>query len=669
MPIQIQPIIAPLGALNLSLPPDLISDLEMSDCENVFLESGLVKKRYGYPQFGDNLPLPGVFVGSDQFYLFGGGDYLLAITTKGIWRYDSNNGYWETIMTTEVEDDCETTWTNKTNVVVADEGTIKKVGTYSQKISPTSGFDNGLLAYRDQALGDKSAYGVVRLWIRSSIALDAGDLQFIISNSATCATEEEAIDLPALTADTWKLVFVAMADPTGINSIDSLGLKATSDFGACDIYIDDIQFVDVFDSTLAYDADSTDLPSFDYIRKNTEEEPWWIFTNGVDAIKKWDKSDDGNGVIENLITSYPSGVTALLATELVEFKGHLLLFDVSEDGDRYPQRVRWSDTAVPDDFVNGNASFVDLGGADWIKATVKFKGDYLVVFKDRSIWVGYATGDSDIFQFDQKVTGAGCAAAKTVESLGDELIFLGWDDVYVFNGIDYESIGGNIQKELFDTMNPEAIDKCFGVIVEEQKEYWLFVPSTDSDYCDTAWVFNYDLNKWTKHTFADSLSSFGYYEKQAQLTVGDLAGTIGEQTWRFGDRTILKAAPTTLFGDINGYIYEYDRLINNDDGTTIDGWFSTKDFIFTQLMERMRLLRMDVYFSGGGTLDVAYSTDRGVTWAGERTLAANSDFSIRRAYWRVDCGMVRFRYRNNVAGEHFDFREARIYWQPAGRRM
>ncbi len=662
--LNVVPYIAPLGGLKLNLPATLIADTDMSGCQNVYMAEGKINKRFGYPQFGNNLPLPGVFIGSDQFYLFGGSDYLLAITTEGIWKYTVAKD-WETIMPSEVEDDCETTWMACTNVTVANEGTIKKVGSYSQKISPGVLFTTGLMAYHDIALGDKSTYGMVRLWIRSSISLAAGALQFCIDDTAGCGSPLETINLPALTANTWKLVFVSMANPAALTAIASLGLKATTDFGACDIYIDDIQFCETFDSDLAYDADSSDLCSFDYIRKNTEAEPWWIFTNGIDPLKKW----TGTGAISDLIASLPDGVTSLTASELVVFKDHVLLLDVSENGGRCPQRVRWSDTSKPDDFLNGNASYQDLPGADWIKCGKTFKGDYVVIFKERSIWVGYATGDSDIFQFDQRVSGAGCAAAKTVESLGDELIFLGWDDVYVFNGIDYESVGGDIQKELFDTINPKAIEKCFGVIVEEQKEYWLFTPSTSSDYCDTVWVFNYDLNKWTKHKIVDFMSNFGYYEKSGALAIGDLVGTIGEQAWRFGDRTILEAAPITLLGDTSGYIYQYDKLTNNDDGVAIDAWFTTKDFCFGDLTQRFRLCKMDVYFGGGGSLDVACSTDRGVTWKQERHLAANAVENIRRAYWRLDADMVRFRFRNNTAGEHFSFREARIYWQSAGGRM
>lgn len=668
---NIHPYLAPRGGLRMDLPGNLISDVEMTDCQNVFFERGFVKKRFGYSELGNNLPLPGQVIGCDQFYLFGGSDSLLTMTTLGVWKYMPTK-YWETIMSKEQEDDCETTWTAKTHVTVADDTNDYKEGSTAQKISPDVNFTTGILAFRNQALGDKSAYGVVRLWVKSSIALTAGQLEFVISNSAACATEEENIDLPAMDANSWYLWFVEIDDACDLDSIDSLGLKATADFGACDIRIDDIQFVTTFDSDVAYNATTTNLCSYDYARDLTQTEPWWIMTNGVDELWKW---TGGSSDLAALITSFPSGVTSLTCRELIEFKDHLLLLDVSEDGGRYPQRVRWSDTGDPNDFLNGNASYQDLSGADWIQTAVKFKGDYVVVFKERSIWVGYATGDSDIFQFDQRVTGTGCAAARTVESLGDELIFLGWDDVYVFNGIDYESIGSQIQNELFDTMDPGAIDKCFGVIIEEQKEYWLFTPSVSSDYCDQAWVFNYELNKWTKHDFAtvdgttNGISYYGYYEKQAGLTIGDLQGTIGEQTWRFGDREVLEAAPTTLFTDTDGYVYEYDRLISNDNGTTVDAWFSTKDFMFTNLMERQIILRMDIYFGGGGDLKVAYSTDLGSTWENERTLSGQDTYAIDRAYWRIDCPLIRFRFRNNNASEHFDFREARIYWQPSGRRF
>jgi len=137
--------------------------------------------------------------------------------------------------------------------------------------------------------------------------------------------------------------------------------------------------------TATYDSSTEDLFSSDYIRKSTETDPWWIVTNGVDAIKYW----TGSGQLADLISNLPSEVsTSLTCKHVLEFKDHLLLLDVSEDSNRYPQRVRWSDTADPRDFLNGNASYQDLTGADWIVGAVKFRGDYAVVIKERSVWLG-----------------------------------------------------------------------------------------------------------------------------------------------------------------------------------------------------------------------------------------------------------------------------------------
>jgi len=542
--IQIKPLLAPRGGLRYDLPADLISELEMSDCQNVFFEDGLIKKRYGYATMGSNLPLDGAVLGMDQFYKFDGNSWLIVMTENQIYQWIPASEVWDSISDAE-----------------------------------------GL-------------YGA------------------------------------------------------GLYGAEAYGANAGNPFTGTD----------------------SDLFSYDYIRKSTETDPWWIMTNGVDPIKKF----TGTGAISNLISDYPTGVVTLLSKHVIEFKDHLLLLDVTENGNRYPQRVRWSDTADPEDFINGNASYQDLPGADWVVGAIKFKGDYLVIFKERSIWVGYATGDTDIFQFDRKVSGTGSPAGRTIESLGDEIIFLGWDDVYVFNGIDYEPIGTPIQRRLFATLNPEEMARCFGVVIEEQKEYWLFVPSTDkshisgvgpSTYPDIAWCFNYDLNKWTRHSYNDFLTMYGYYELESTKKWDDLVGTWDEQTWRWDDRTTLQTAPTNLFGDNAGNIYEYSRSVNNEDGTAIDAWFSTKDFNLTQLMERMFLFRIDIYYTGQG-LDVHYSTDKGGSWTSIGSLSANNDLeSVQRLFFRLNCNMVRFRFRNNSSGQHFEFSRANLYWQPAGGRL
>jgi hypothetical protein len=535
MPTQIEPIIAPRGGLRYDLPADLIALFDMSDCRNVFFEDGLVKKRYGYVQFGDNLPLDGAVRAIAEYVNFSGTRLLMVLTENEIYQWSDSDSDWNSI---------------------SDAQGLYGLGRYGE-----------------------GAYGA--------------------------------------------------------NITETFTMAETEFF------------------------------SHDHVRKTTEINPWWVVTNGIDPIKK--KVD--SGVIADLITDFPTGVTSLLARHLIEFKTYLLLLDVTENGNRYPQRVRWSNTALPDDFINGNASYLDLTGPDWIMGGVRFRGDYVAICKERSIWVGYATGDSYIFEFDRKTSGIGCVAGQTIKNVEDTVVYMSHDDVYAFNGIDNEPIAGSVREEMFKTLNTDKIAQCHAKVVEDQKEYWLFVPSATSDYCDIAWVFNYGLGKWTRHAWSDYLTIAGAYRQQSGLTIGELVGTIGEQNWRFGDRLTTAAMPVVLLGDNGGYVYKYDRLANNDDGTIIDSWFSTKDFNPTQMGQRFFVNRIDVYYRGTG-LDVSYSTDKGVTWTAIGSLSANSNMdSPQRLFLKLDCLMCRFRFRNNTSGQRFDFNRANIYWEPSGLRL
>lgn len=658
--------------MNYSLQADLISDLEMANCRNVFFEDGLVKKRFGYTQKGGNLPLSGPVIGSDQFYKFDSTSWLLMGTTKDVYRWNATPSTWVHITPSTDLDKCDAGWTSPSDTLAHDD-TDRIEGSKSAKITLVAQrSDEDILAYKDISSVDITGENNIGFWIKSSVALSANALEMVVSETAYASDPKTGAEgtnyietlTTALAADTWTFVRAAKT-LTNMNAIINISLyaNATIASGAV-IRLDDVRGYTPF--TASYDTNDEYMLSYDYIRKVTETDPWWIVTNGVDPIKYW----TGSGNLTNLISDYPSGVTALLAEHVIEFKGHLFLWDVTENGNRYPQRGRWSDTADPEDFLNGNALYVDLTGPDWVQGAIKFKGDYLFVFKERSIWVGYATGDSDVFQFDQKVTGAGCAASKTIEDLGDEIIFLGWDDVYVFDGIDYKSLTEDkVGMELINSINPKQVGKCFGVIIEEQKEYWLFYPSTASDFCDAAWCFNYNLNTWTRHTVDDYISMYGYYQIESTLTIGDLAGTIGEQNWRIGSRTTLQAMPTTLFGDTGGYVYEYDRKVSNDDGTAIDGYFETKDFNPTQFMQRFFVGRLDVYYTGDG-LQVWYSTDKGTTWALIDTLSSNANMSnVLRVWMRVDCSQIRFKFRNATASQHFEWSRANLYWRPSGGRL
>ena len=656
--IRAKPIIAPISGLKKDKPSDLISDLNLTRAENVYYDRGLIKKRSGYIKKGNNLPLSGAVVGFDIFKLFTGTKYLLALTTELVYKWLPNSDCWDTISEQEVEDDCETTWTNAmgANGAVADDTEDYKVDSTSQKITINAGFETGLAAYRNNALGDKSAYAFVRLWIKSSVATVAGDLQFLIDDSQGCASAKETLDIPALLADTWTVVILkATAPATKMNSIASLGISVATDNGAQVVHIDDIRFVKQFSSTIK----SSDLWSYTSMRDEDKTEVDWLFTNGVDAPKTW---IGGSGDVEDMSCG---GLQK--AKYIIEFKTYAVALDTTEGGKRLPQRVRWSDTAQVDSWAAGNYGYQDLSGTDWIKNAVIFKSDFLIILRENSIWVGYATGDSNVFQFDRAISGrAGCSAGHTAISIGDELLYLGFDDVYSFDGIHSESIATPVLREIIDSIDPEQLDRCFAHIIPDRKEYWLFIPTSGSTYPDTAWCYNYELKSWSKYIFNDYITRAGLYQLQASVTMNELVGTFDQQDWRFDDRTLLKSMPTTVLGDKDGYVYEYLQAEHDENDVAIKGIFETKDYNLTNLVVQMRCSRLDISWIGSG-LDVYYSTDSGSSWTLIKSIGAREVWDRQQLSFRVSSDLIRFRFINDSSRGWFHFKRAVLYWQPGGR--
>lgn len=661
MKTELELIPAPIAGLNYADPPDEILPIEMTDCRNVYVQDGFVHKRHGYKTFGGNLPLSGAIMGFDVYRQLDGTKTLLALTTRDIYKWNASALEWDLLTVHASIDNCDddaAVWVASANVTAAFEGTIKKEGTGSVKLTIADGFTTpGLAAYHDKAIGNITAYNHLRAWIYSTVALNAGDFQIVIDDTAGCVSPLRSLDLPAVAASTWTLAFLDLRSAGSVadlTSIASIGLKAITDVGACTIYLDQFDIYDCFT------GDDENYFSYDHIRGVSEDDLWWCCSNNLNVIKKY---DGDTGIFENL------GGTPPLAGIIRQFKDYLFALNTTEGGDPMSQRARWPDTANPENWTTGNSSYSDLPGSDGIMAALRFKGNYICILKDKSLWIGYPSDDEYIFGFSEKVTEIGCAAGKTAVNFGEVIIFLGWDDIYKFDGIEVQSIGKTVRKELFRYIKTAELGRCFALNLIEYKQYWLQVVSTDSDYPDIAWIASTETGRFTRYSFADCFTAYGLYYLESALLISDLTMKIRDMTWKIDDRRILSQFPTLLLGDPDGYVYESISTINNDNGTAVDGYFDTKDFHLAGADARMRVVRLDTYYTGG-SLDIYYSTDKGGTWTLLDTLDTSIELNVPRIKrFRITGKNIRWRFRNDNDGETFSFQRAVMYWQKAGERL
>ena len=174
-------------------------------------------------------------------------------------------------------EDVESDWTfTNVNASGANEGTIKKVGSYSGKFTVQTAFTTGVIGLINNAgIGDQSARTHVQFWIKSDTAIAAGKLAFLLSESADLATPAETILLPALSptggpaGDGWyRVVLPFAAAGSTRNAVASIGFSVISDLSASAnviLYIDDIRAISV-DSTRFVNCEAEALSgSFDQV--------------------------------------------------------------------------------------------------------------------------------------------------------------------------------------------------------------------------------------------------------------------------------------------------------------------------------------------------------------------------------------------------------------------
>lgn len=134
---------------------------------------------------------------------------------------------------------CDAAWTSDGGTASANTS-IKKEGTASAKIECSG---SGLQAHVAVASADLSATLGLLFWIRVSEACNAGVFSLLVDDTAACTSPIEALSIPALTGNTWTLLFLPFATPSALSAAASIGIRTNSS-SIVSVYLDDIRAVD-----------------------------------------------------------------------------------------------------------------------------------------------------------------------------------------------------------------------------------------------------------------------------------------------------------------------------------------------------------------------------------------------------------------------------------------
>jgi len=141
-------------------------------------------------------------------------------------------------------EECDDDWDEQTvsGVTRTLDDEDKMHGGASVRLQTTSIGTNTILA-SEVIDEDLSKFTHLDFWMKSTVATSAGDLTIRLSSSANAASATDDLQVPALTANTWKRCRVALGNPHLDTAIISIGVRQVTDLADAYFWIDQVRAV------------------------------------------------------------------------------------------------------------------------------------------------------------------------------------------------------------------------------------------------------------------------------------------------------------------------------------------------------------------------------------------------------------------------------------------
>ena len=220
---------------------------------------------------------------------------------------------------------------------------------------------------------------------------------------------------------------------------------------------------------------------------------YMLATNGVDPIKKFDPA-------------FPSAMTSLGGSApTARYLGVVRGFVVAGYAGGSGLRLAWSDNGNSANWAAGGASEAgqyDMASGGDITGVVG--GEYGLVFQEDRILRMTYTADDIVWQFDEIVTDAGCAAPKSLASWGKTSFFWSNRGFMTCDGANVQPIGDEKVDRTFRSLIDRGYYGAMSAVVDPIRTlYIVAVPSADPT--TNLFLYNYGQERWTTATLACEL--------------------------------------------------------------------------------------------------------------------------------------------------------------------
>lgn len=651
------PVFLPNKGIVLDKPQEFIKEQYSPHSRNMEFSNELLQGRGGLSKMLSTA-LSGIVLTKATLSLFSGTRHEVFCTPKDIYKVDFSNSRFDILtplyQTGVVKvangsavvrgglsvDNCDANpveWADGSggDVTPSRNTTSPQDGTAFVRLTVGAGAGVELLAYHDISSVNLTAYDSIGLWIRSSVATNSGDFQFVVDNTSACASPLETINIPALTANTWTWVNLAFVTPANLTAVVSIGIKQAVDKGACTIDIDQIVVGDWSDQVsvgdffkvgsgsvhtgatwyevLTVDSDTQITLTAVYAGSSADQQAYvirqcfaggstdiwsWaqflddnlgevlVFTNGVDTPIYWTGS--------NQVVAFPTLPTGFTRAKYVSvYKDRLIFLWTVEGGANQPQRERWS--GVADLTSWDDLEFTDfVDESTEIRGTANFSG-YHIVFKEKEAYVGRFIGGDDVFDYEKSSQCYGTPAAFSIVTRNEFIAYFGSDlKFHRWNLLQDDIVSEGIFPETKE-FDPNTLELVRGFDVSRRNQVRWFCPYGDTDTHNYVVVWDYQQNiiqVW-EYAETDACSCFGSYRNTTDVYADDpvYGNQYADETAGFADDSQqLTNADIVIYGGYDGYIRIADSGVV-DDGSTYTRLLRLKRLNFDMPTHIKRLWR------------------------------------------------------------------------------
>ncbi len=366
-----------------------------------------------------------------------------------------------------------------------------------------------------------------------------------------------------------------------------------------------------------------------------------------------------------VISAAPSGAKHVAGWNNFLFAGNFL-----SGSTRLGSRVQWCYPANASSWPVGYYADLDANDGDEITG-MRVLADYIVIFKANKIFVGQWVGGVNLFQFTRISNAVGAISGNAIVERRGVLYFIARDGIYQFDGYSTpKEISQNIKNHIL-SINQAMAYKAQATVYEPHHQVWFSVPYGSSTICDRIYVYDYELNAWTKFHFGSS--ALGTLVLTSGLTLGDLGAAWSTYDLTIGD-LYTNSSEVTVVGTYAGFIDRYG-ISSDDEGAAFEGYWISQWFDFGFPERNKRLMRATVLVekqsgSYNMTCDL-YSDwdDVTITNTFPIPLAGSTLVLERRLDFTLHIRAVQFKFSTNVISSPFTLHAIKVPYLMKGKTL